>query len=181
MTRKMEGLCINLGMDLEDPSVEGTPRRLAKMYFNELCFGLHYENFPKCLITPNGGKFDEVILVRDITLKSLCEHHFMPVLGKAHIAYIPKDHILGLSKFNRIVDFFSRRPHLQERLGQQISEALKMILQTDDVAVIIDAEHFCVKFRGIQDECSSTVTSVMSGRFRTDSALRAETLSLVRM
>jgi len=170
-----------LGMSTTDPSTEGTPKRLAKMYKNEICFGLDYDNFPECMVTPNDGKLDEIVLVQDITVTSLCEHHFMPVMGRAHVAYIPKDKLLGLSKFNRVVEFFARRPQLQERMGQQILATFQYLLDTEDVAVVISAEHLCVKFRGIQDQCSSTTTSHMAGRFRAIPEVRAELLSLIAL
>lgn len=176
----MSNVCKQIGLSATDPSTEGTPHRLAKMYKKELCWGLDYENFPACLITPNEGHVDGILCERNIAVKSLCEHHFMPVIGVAHIAYIPKDKLLGLSKFNRIVEFFSRRPQLQERLGEQILATLKLLLETEDVAVIVDAEHLCVKFRGIEDCGSSTITSLMSGKFRTEASARLELLSLIR-
>lgn len=175
-----ETLCYNLGLSTEDPSTVGTPLRLAKMYRNELCWGLDYGNFPDTMLTPTQGHLDEMVLVRDIEVKSLCEHHFMPVLGRAHVAYIANGSCLGLSKFNRIVEFFSRRPQLQERLCQQIQHTLMHVLNTEDVAVIIDAEHFCVKFRGVEDSCSSTVTSCMGGRFRNQPEVRMELLALIQ-
>lgn len=179
MEKAMQGFCTDLGMDLEHPSTEGTPHRLAKMYKNEICWGLDYARFPHCMKTPVEGARD-IVLVKDIVVKSLCEHHFMPVLGVAHVAYIPNEHNLGLSKLNRVVEFFSRRPQLQERLGAQVAAALQHILNTEDVAVIIDAEHLCVKFRGIQDHSSSTTTSHMRGKFMQNTAARAELLQLIK-
>ena len=175
----LETFCTNLGLDLQHPSTKGTPHRLAKMYKHEICWGLDYENFPACMKVENEGDFNEMIIIRNIEVKSLCEHHFQPIIGKAHIAYIPEDSLLGLSKFNRIVEFFSRRPQLQERLCAQIQQALKYILGTEHVAVIIEAEHFCVKFRGIEDQCSDTITSKVSGNFRENAECRAELFSLI--
>lgn len=176
----MGHFCQHLGLSSEDPSTCGTPHRLAKMYVNEICWGLDYNKFPHAMTTPNEGNKDEIILVRKIEVRSLCEHHFMPVVGHAHVAYIPDQKLLGLSKFNRIVDFFARRPQLQERLGSQVLEALKYILGTEDVAVIIRADHMCVTFRGIQDQSSDTTTSHMSGRFLTQPAARAELMALIK-
>jgi GTP cyclohydrolase I len=174
-----DSIVFTLGLNMEDPSIKDTPQRLAKMYLDEICWGLNYTLFPECTCHPNGFQYDEVILVRNIEVKSLCEHHFMPIIGKAHIAYIPAHKVIGLSKFNRIVEYFSRRPQVQERLTEQISAALSVVLETDDIAVIITADHYCVKFRGIEDFCSDTVTSKMSGRFRTVDSLRSELLSLI--
>lgn len=196
------GIVKTIGLDLKDDSIQDTPKRLAKMYQNEICWGLDYSKFPSCTTVDNKFGYDELVIVRDIEVKSLCEHHFMPIMGKATIAYIPgagsfkavedstqPDNIrferetygkvLGLSKFNRIVEFFARRPQVQERLTEQIAATLKFILETDDVAVIIAADHYCVKFRGIEDICSDTVTSKMSGRFREKPELRAELLALI--
>jgi len=170
-----------IGLDLNDDSIRDTPKRLAKMYLNEICHGLDYSNFPACTTVENKFKYDELVVVRDIEVKSLCEHHFMPIMGKATVAYIPHTKVLGLSKFNRIVEFFSRRPQVQERLTEQISATLRFILGTEDVAVIIAGEHYCVKFRGIEDMCSDTVTSKVSGRFRTKPELRAELTALINM
>lgn len=180
LQKSFTDIVTNLGLDLKDPSMADTPKRLAKMYYFELCGSLGYHRFPKITKLPNTGQFDEIILIKQIEVKSLCEHHFVPISGYAHVAYIPKDWVLGLSKFNRVVDFFSRRPQIQERLTEQVAATLSYILETDDVAVIIDAEHFCVKFRGVEDPCSSTVTSKMGGRFMKD-ATRAELLSLINL
>lgn len=177
----MVKVCKHLGLNPEDPSTCGTPHRLSKMYLDEICWGLDYAQFPHAMTTPNEGNKNEIVLVRDIEVKSLCEHHFMPVVGHAHVAYIPNEKLLGLSKFNRIVDFFSRRPQLQERLGSQILETLKYVLDSDDVAVVIKADHMCVTFRGIQDHSSNTITSHMSGRFFDIPAARAELMSLLSL
>ena len=179
MENAMDDFCTELGLDLKHPSTCGTPHRLAKMYKNEICWGLDYSRFPHCMKTPLEGQRD-IVLVKNIEVKSLCEHHFMPVLGVAHVAYIPNEHNLGLSKLNRIVEFFGRRPQLQERLGAQIAAALQLILDTEDVAVIVDAEHLCVKFRGIQDHSSSTTSSHMRGKFLDNTAARAELLQLIK-
>ena len=138
--------------------------------------GLDWNNFPKCTTVENSMGYDEMVLVKGIKVMSNCEHHFVIIDGIADVAYIPKTKVLGLSKINRIVDFFCRRPQIQERLGEQICEALKFILGTDDVAVRINAVHYCVKSRGVEDQTSSTTTSKLSGRFKTVDALRAEFL-----
>lgn len=157
---------VTMGMDMTDDSLIDTPKRVAKMFLNEIFYGLDYNNFPKATVVQNKIHYDEMVQERDITVKSTCEHHLLPIIGLAHIAYIPNETVLGLSKLNRIVDFFSRRPQIQERLTAQIHAALCFILDTDDVAVTIEAEHMCVKTRGVEDACSDTVTSKLSGRFR---------------
>lgn len=168
----------SLGLDLNDDSLQDTPKRIAKMYCNEIFTGLDYAQFPKCTTVENKMHYDEMVCVRNIEVKSMCEHHFLPFTGTAHIAYIPRQKVLGLSKFNRVTDFFSRRPQIQERLTEQIAAALSLILDTEDIAVVIKAKHYCVSLRGVQDSCSDTVTSKLSGRFRNNSSLRAEFLSI---
>lgn len=169
-----------LGMDMQDDSLKDTPRRVAKMYCEEIFNGLDYANFPKCTTVENKMGYDEIVLVRNNVVRSTCEHHLQPIYGKASIAYIPDKCVLGLSKFSRVVDFFSSRPAVQERLTEQIYAALAFILGTEDVAVVIQASHFCMRMRGVKDSCSDTVTSKMGGRFRTSDALRTETLALIR-
>lgn len=169
-----------LGLDLTDDSLCDTPNRVATMYLEEVFYGLNYHNFPKCTAVSNHMKYDEMVATK-CQVKSFCEHHFVPFTGTAHIAYIPNSHVLGLSKFNRVVDFFSRRPQIQERLTEQISRSLIHILHTDDVAVVIEAEHLCVQLRGVQDACSSTVTSKLSGKFRNVPEARSEFLALTRV
>jgi len=159
-------IMLELGLDLQDDSLTDTPRRVAKMYVNEIFRGLNYNNFPKCTVIENAMGVDEMVLERNITMNSTCEHHALPIIGKAHVAYIPGTKVLGLSKMNRIVQFFASRPQVQERLTAQIHAALCFILETDDVAVIIEAEHACVKTRGVEDACSDTVTSKVGGAFR---------------
>ena len=168
-----------LGLDMEDDSLRDSPRRVAKMFVNELFCGLDLSTFPKCTTVENKMGYDEMVLERDINVTSCCEHHFVTINGVAHVAYIPKNKVLGLSKMNRIVDYFARRPQIQERLTEQIYHALSYILETENVAVVIDADHFCVKARGVMDPHSSTVTSKLGGGFR-DSALRQEFMSLIR-
>jgi len=168
-----------LGMDMTDDSLQDSPRRVAKMFVNELFYGLDISSFPKCTTVENKMKYDEMVLERDINVTSVCEHHFVTIDGVAHVAYIPNQKVMGLSKLNRIVDYFSRRPQIQERLTEQIYHALSYILETENVAVVIDADHLCVKARGVQDPHSSTVTSKLGGGFK-DSALRQEFMSLIR-
>jgi GTP cyclohydrolase IA len=170
-----------LGLDMTDDSLRDTPNRIAKMWVDELYWGLNYDNFPKATVVQNKMQVDEMVLERNVTVHSTCEHHLLPIIGVAHVAYIAKDKVLGLSKINRIVEFFSRRPQIQERLASQICETLKFLLNTDNVAVIIEAEHMCVKTRGVEDACSDTVTSKMSGSFKTVPTARAELLAFVSM
>lgn len=161
-----EKIMQTLGLDLTDDSLRGTPRRVAKMYVKEIFKGLDPRNMPKISVFDNKFKYSEMLVERDIRMMSTCEHHFLPVIGKAHVAYISGGTVIGLSKLNRIVDHFARRPQVQERMTEQIASELKKALNTDDVAVMIDAKHYCVACRGIQDDTSTTVTSHFSGRFR---------------
>lgn len=154
-----------LGLDLNDDSLSGTPHRVAKMYVKEIFSGLNPENKPKMALFENKYKYNEMLVEKNITFYSNCEHHFVPIVGKAHIAYISNGKVIGLSKLNRIVQYFAKRPQVQERLTIQIANELKEILETNDVAVIIDAHHLCVSSRGVQDTNSSTVTSSFSGKF----------------
>ncbi len=154
-----------LGLDLNDDSLKGTPRRVAKMYVQEIFKGLNPENKPNVRLFDNKYKYKEMLVERDITLYSNCEHHFVPIIGKAHVAYISSGKVIGLSKINRIVDYYARRPQVQERLTRQIAEELKTALETEDVAVVVVADHLCVASRGVQDTSSSTVTSNYSGKF----------------
>ena len=154
-----------LGLDLNDDSLKDTPRRVAKMYVKEFFSGLNPDNKPSVTLFENKYKFNQMIVERDITLYSTCEHHFVPIIGKAHVAYFSTGKVIGLSKLNRIVQYYAKRPQVQERLTMQIAAELKELLQTDDVAVLIDADHLCVSSRGIQDVNSSTVTSSYNGRF----------------
>ena len=166
-----------LGLDLEDDSLRRTPYRIAKMYVNEIFSGLDYVNFPSITVIENKMKVDEMVKVSDITLTSTCEHHFVTIDGKAKVAYMPKKRIIGLSKINRIVKFFARRPQVQERLTQQILVALQTLLETKDVAVTICATHYCVKARGVEDASSFTQTTALGGYFKTNAASRHEFLS----
>ncbi|MGQ4874280.1 MAG: GTP cyclohydrolase I FolE [Promethearchaeia archaeon] len=168
-----------MGLDLNDDSLMETPKRFAKMYIKELFWGLDYRNFPKCTVVENKIKYDEMVFERNITSMSACEHHFVTINGLAHIAYIPNKKVLGLSKLNRITEYFSRRPQIQERLTEQIFYALEYILETSDIAVIIDGEHYCVKSRGVEDYNSSTITSKIGGKFKEFPSLKSEFLSLL--
>lgn len=168
-----------IGLNLSDDSLQDTPKRIAKMYGQEIFYGLNYDNFPSATVIENKMQYNEVVAVGDIDVLSVCEHHFVPFIGKANVGYIPRTKVMGLSKFNRIVDFFSRRPQVQERLGEQIHAALSYILETDDVAVVIKAEHYCVKLRGVKQD-SFTITSKLSGRFRSVPELRSEFFALMK-
>lgn len=167
-----------LGLDLNDDSLSGTPTRVGKMFVEELYYGLDFDNFPKITTVENKMGYHDMVIEKHIKMYSSCEHHFVVIDGKVHIGYIPKDKVLGLSKLNRIVDYFARRPQIQERIGEQIYYALQYILGTDDIAVVIDAEHYCVKSRGINDINSSTTTSKMGGVFMSNNNARQEFLSL---
>lgn len=170
-----------LGLDLTDDSLQDTPNRVAKMYVREVFWGLDYNQFPKCTAIENKMSTEgSFVLETDITSKSFCEHHVLPINSFATVAYIPKNKVLGLSKLNRIVDFFSRRPQVQERLTEQIRAAIAFITETEDVAVYLDGKHMCVSMRGIQDVSSSTVTLSVGGVFRTDKDTRSEFLALAR-
>jgi GTP cyclohydrolase IA len=167
-------------LDLSDDSLAETPHRVAKMYVDEIFSGLNYHNFPKITLIENKMQVDEMITVRDITLTSVCEHHFVTIDGKATVSYIPKDKVIGLSKINRIVEFFSQRPQVQERLTQQILVALQTLLGTINVAVSIDATHYCVKARGIKDSNSLTTTTALGGGFKTNPSTRQEFLRTLK-
>ncbi len=169
-----------MGLDLNDDSLKGTPHRVAKMFVKEIFYGLDPKNMPRISVFDNKFKYKEMLVERDISMTSTCEHHFLPIVGKAHVAYISSGKVIGLSKLNRIVDYFARRPQVQERLTVQITEELKKALNTEDVAVVIDAKHMCVSCRGIQDESSSTVTVSYSGKFR-DPETRQEFLKYIAM
>jgi len=166
-----------LGLDLTDDSLSDTPRRVARMYVDELFSGLDYGHFPKITAIDNKMAVDEMVRVSDISLVSTCEHHFITIDGAATIAYIPAGKLIGLSKINRLVRFFAQRPQVQERLTRQILVALQTLLDTDDVAVRVNATHYCVKARGVQDVNSSTQTTALGGLFKTDASTRAEFLA----
>ena len=168
-----------MGLDLKDDSLSGTPERVAKMYIHETFQGLNPLNKQDITLFENNYAYGEMLVERNITLHSTCEHHFVPILGVCHVAYFATGKVVGLSKLNRIVKYYAKRPQVQERLTEQIAAELKRSLQTEDVAVYIDAEHLCVKTRGIEDCASSTVTSHYSGRFK-DAGVRSEFLSAIR-
>lgn len=165
-----------LGLDLADDSLLDTPRRIARMYVNEIFSGLDYRNFPKLTVVQNKFRCDEMIRVGNIALSSTCEHHFITIDGTATVAYIPKERVIGLSKINRVVAFFARRPQIQERLTEQVLLALQTLLETSDVAVSINATHYCVKARGVRDTGSSTTTTALGGAFKISPETRREFL-----
>lgn len=156
-----------LGLDLNDDSLKGTPQRIAKMYIDEIFSGLNPNNKPKVALFNNTYQYHQMLVEKDISFYSNCEHHFVPIIGKAHVAYISSGRVIGLSKLNRIVQYYAKRPQVQERLTNQIAEELKHILNTEDVAVIIEAKHLCVSSRGIKDDTSLTITSYYGGQFNT--------------
>lgn len=156
-----------MGLDLEDDSLRGTPKRVAKMYIDEIYSGLNPANKPKVALFENKYQYNQMLVEKDITFYSNCEHHFVPIIGKAHVAYISSGKVIGLSKLNRIVQYFAKRPQVQERLTNQIAMELQSVLETEDVAVVIDAKHLCVSSRGIKDDTSATVTSFYGGKFNT--------------
>ena len=182
---KIEGnfdeIVTTLGLDLKDDSLMDTPKRVAKMYVNEIFWGLDYDAFPKVTVVDNKMKYNEMVVEKGISVQSYCEHHFVNIDGLATVAYVPNKKVLGLSKMNRIVEYFSRRPQIQERLTEQIYHALSFILETENVAVMIDAKHFCVKSRGVEDTQCSTVTSRLGGSFKAHPEVRAEFLALLKM
>ncbi len=169
-----------LGLDLSDDSLIETPKRVAKMYVNEIFWGLDYDAFPKCTTVDNKMKYNEMVVERNVNVQSNCEHHFVIIDGLATVAYVPKQKVLGLSKINRIVEYFSKRPQIQERLTEQIFHTLQFILETDDVAVLIDAQHYCVKSRGVEDTGSSTVTVRLGGGFKNHPEVRNEFYQIAR-
>ena len=160
-----------MGLDLTDDSLKGTPERVAKMYIDEIFSGLNPKNKPKVALFDNKYQYNQMLVEKDITFYSNCEHHFVPIIGKAHISYISSGKVIGLSKLNRIVQYYAKRPQVQERLTNQIAEELKGVLGTEDVAVIIDAKHLCVSSRGIKDDTSATVTAFYGGTFNTSAKI----------
>ena len=169
-----------LGLDLTDDSLMDTPKRVAKMYVNEIFWGLDYEAFPKCTAVDNKMKYDEMVIERNINVQSNCEHHFVVIDGLATVAYIPNEKVLGLSKLNRVVEYFAKRPQIQERLTEQVYYALQYILETDNIAVVVDAQHYCVKSRGVEDTGSSTITTKLGGCFKHDPQARAEFMAIIK-
>ena len=174
----METVIDVLGLDRQDDSIGGTADRVAKMFVSELCYGLSYNRFPKITTFDNKMAYDQMVIQKDITFHSLCEHHFVNFNGMAQVAYIPNGKVIGLSKLNRVVNFFARRPQVQERLNEQIYFALQYVLGTDDIAILVEAEHLCVKSRGIGDQNSGMTTSKLGGAFFEDSRLRNEFMQL---
>lgn len=168
-----------IGLDLTDDSLKGTPHRVAKMFVKEVFSGLNPANKPRVTLFENKYQYNEMLIEKNIALYSYCEHHFVPIIGKAHVAYISNGNVIGLSKINRLVQYYAKRPQVQERLTNQIADALKEALQTEDVAIIIDAVHLCVASRGVNDTNSSTITSCYSGKFLEDS-VKNEFLSLIK-
>ncbi|MGA1029966.1 MAG: GTP cyclohydrolase I FolE [Flavobacteriaceae bacterium] len=177
---KVQDILQILGMDLNDDSLKGTPLRVAKMYVNEIFGGLKPEKKPKASTFKNNYRYGEMLVEKNITLYSTCEHHLLPIVGKAHLAYISNGSVVGLSKMNRIVDYYAKRPQVQERLTLQIVQEMQQILNTKDVACVIDAKHLCVNSRGINDISSSTVTSEFGGRFKSQE-LKQEFLNYIQI
>tara|TARA_B100000809_G_scaffold235954_1_gene254566 strand:- start:12851 stop:13537 length:687 start_codon:yes stop_codon:yes gene_type:complete len=177
---KVKDILTTLGMDLTDDSLQGTPKRVAKAFVNELFAGLNPANKPKLSTFENTYKYGEMLVEKNIVVYSTCEHHLLPIIGRAHVAYISKGRVIGLSKMNRIVEYFAKRPQVQERLTMQIVQALQEALGTDDVACVIDAKHLCVNSRGIKDIESSTVTSEYGGAFK-NKEVRRELLDYIKL
>lgn len=177
---EVEKILYTLGMDLTDDSIKGTPNRVAKMFVKEIFGGLNPEKKPNASTFDNNYKYGEMLVEKNITLYSTCEHHLLPIIGRAHIAYISSGRVIGLSKMNRIVDYFAKRPQVQERLTMQIVQELQRALNTEDVACVIDAKHLCVNSRGIRDIESSTVTSEFGGKFK-DKETKREFLNYIQM
>lgn len=171
-------IMLTLGLDLNDDSLRETPERVAKMYVREIFAGLSPDNFPKLTSIENKLGYNEMVTVKNVSIISVCEHHFVTIDGRATISYIPKNKVIGLSKINRIAKFFSRRPQVQERLTKQIADCLSYVLETEDVAVCIRAKHYCVVQRGVEDAASETVTSDLRGSFREDARTRQEFLMI---
>lgn len=178
--KDVENILQTLGMDLTDDSLKGTPNRVAKMFVKEIFGGLNPAKKPKASTFANNYKYGEMLVEKNITLYSTCEHHLLPIIGKAHVAYISNGSVVGLSKMNRIVDYYAKRPQVQERLTMQIVQELQNVLGTQDVACIIDAKHLCVNSRGIRDIESSTVTSEYGGKFK-EEATRSEFLDYIKL
>lgn len=180
ITERFREIMEIMGLDLTDDSLKGTPRRVAKMFINETFSGLNPANKPTPTLFENKYQYNQMLVEKDITVQSYCEHHFVPIIGKAHVAYIANGQVIGLSKLNRIVQYFCKRPQVQERLTMQIADELRKALGTEDVAVIIDAKHLCVSTRGVHDTASTTITTAYSGKFE-DEATRQELLRYIGM
>ena len=180
ISKSVRDIMMTLGLDLQDDSLKGTPERVAKMYVKEVFGGLHPDRRPKSSTFDNKYKYGEMLVEKNITVYSTCEHHLLPIVGRAHIAYISNGSVVGLSKMNRIVDYYAKRPQVQERMNIQIVRELQEVLGTKDVACVIDAKHLCVNSRGIRDVDSSTVTAEYGGRFKEES-LRREFLDYINL
>ncbi len=180
ISKHFEQIMYTIGLDLEDDSLKGTPYRVAKMYVKEIFKGLDPKNKPEVKLFDNKFQYGEMLIEKNISFYSACEHHFVPIIGKTHVAYISKGKVVGLSKINRIVQHYAKRPQVQERMTMQIANELKESLQTDDVAVIIDAKHLCVAMRGIEDDTSTTLTSHFTGKFKKKS-IRKELYKLLQL
>ncbi|MFD0965075.1 GTP cyclohydrolase I FolE [Pseudofulvibacter geojedonensis] len=178
--KDVESIMHTLGLDLTDDSLKGTPKRVAKMFVKEIFGGLHPDNKPKASTFDNKYKYGEMLVEKNITLYSTCEHHLLPIVGRAHVAYISTGKVIGLSKMNRIVDYYAKRPQVQERLTIQVVKELQEALGTEDVACVIDAKHLCVNSRGIRDIESSTVTSEFGGQFKNEN-VRREFLDYIKL
>ncbi len=178
--KDVENILTTLGMDMTDDSLKGTPNRVAKMFVKEIFGGLHPQKKPSASTFDNNYKYGEMLVEKNITLYSTCEHHLLPIIGRAHIAYISNGRVVGLSKMNRIVDYFAKRPQVQERLTMQIVQELQKVLNTENVACVIDAKHLCVNSRGIRDIESSTVTSEFGGKFKEEQT-RREFLDYIKL
>jgi GTP cyclohydrolase I len=176
----VKDILITLGMDLEDDSLKGTPKRVAKAFVNEIFMGLNPENMPKASTFDNNYNYGEMLVEKNIVVYSTCEHHLLPIIGRAHVAYISDGKVIGLSKMNRIVEYFSKRPQVQERLTMQVVQAMQEALGTQDVACVIDAKHLCVNSRGIKDIESSTITAEFGGKFKNKDTKR-EFLDYLKM
>lgn len=174
----IEGIMKVLGLDLKDDSLKGTPARVAKAYARELFIGLDEKNFPRSMTVENKFGYTQMLVEKGIDVFSVCEHHLLPIVGSAKVAYVPRKKVIGLSKLNRLVDFYSRRPQVQERLSEQIKVKLQELVDSEDVAVLIDAKHFCVAMRGVSHTNCSTITTSLGGIFLLDSKARAEFLNL---
>ncbi len=168
IAQHFQAIMETLGLDLTDDSLKGTPHRVAKMYVKEIFQGLNPANKPVMTLFENKYKYNEILVEKNISFYSNCEHHFVPIIGRAHVAYISNGNVVGLSKLNRLVEYFAKRPQVQERLTMQIGKALQDDLGTDDVAIVIDAKHLCVASRGVEDDTASTVTAFYGGKFRDD-------------
>lgn len=180
ITKSFEDIMQTLGLDLNDESLKGTPERVAKMYVNEVFSGLNPQNAPSPSLFDNNYSYKGMLVEKDIEVYSVCEHHFVPIIGVAHVAYIAKDHVIGLSKINRIVQHYAKRPQVQERMTVQIVEHLKEVLGTEDVACVIDAKHLCVSMRGVNDTKSSTITAEYHGAFNKDE-VKSEFLTHIQL